>query len=356
MSTKQMEAEGGASAVLLEVVTRVPAILLASHYAGLAFQRARLPRISGNLTVGVLAGQHVLGLLTKLVTAKLAVVDNLCLAVIGVAAGAELHVADIRKNPRPTLVMTACITSFTWVFVFLAFLAVGRQLTFLADLSSAHVIAVASLVATLGVARSPASAIAVVREMRRPSGPFCSQVMAVTVVKDVLVIVLFAVNLELIALSGLRFHPHTTTVTVDADAGAVADVFAPDAPRSHAWRRRRVRATRAGGGVLLRRGCRLRRVDESAPPPAAFAPRAESRAAPRVRPRALRMPLRRGAPGRTRTAASVRRRRRDGGESTVRRRGVRARDAVCGGGRADARGEPRVLHARGRVAAPVERV
>ena len=54
--------------------------------------------------------------------------------------------------------------------------------------------------------------------------------MAVTVVKDVLVIVLFAVNLELIALSGLRFHPHSTTVTVDADADAVADVFAPDAP------------------------------------------------------------------------------------------------------------------------------
>ena len=105
----------------------------------------------------------------------------------------------------------------------------------------------------------------------RAAGPFCSQVMAVTVVKDVLVIVLFAVNLELIALSGLRFHPHTTTVTVDADADAVADVFAPDAPSVTA-RRRRVRATRAGGGVLLRRGCRLRRVDESAPPPAAFAP------------------------------------------------------------------------------------
>ena len=103
--------------------------------------------------------------------------------------------------------MTACVTSFTWVFVFLAFLAVGRQLAFLADLSSAHVVAVASLVATLGVARSPASAIAVMREMGA-AGPFCSQVMAVTVVKDVLVIVLFAVNLELIALSGLRFH-HT---------------------------------------------------------------------------------------------------------------------------------------------------
>lgn len=232
MSTKQMEAEGGASAVLLEVVTRVPAILLASHYAGLAFQRARLPRISGNLMVGVLAGQHVLGLLTKLVTAKLAVVDNLCLAVIGVAAGAELHIADIRKNPRPTLVMTACVTSFTWVFVFLAFLAVGRQLTFLADLSSAHVVAVASLVATLGVARSPASAIAVMREMDA-AGPFCSQVMAVTVVKDVLVIVLFAVNIELIALSGLRFHPHPTTTAIDA---AVADPGASDAASSVAVR------------------------------------------------------------------------------------------------------------------------
>lgn len=75
---------------------------------------------------------------------------------------------------------------------------------FLSHLSDAHVYAVASLAATLGVARSPASAIAVLREMEG-RGPFCSLVMSVTVVKDVLVVVMFAINLELVALSGLDF-------------------------------------------------------------------------------------------------------------------------------------------------------
>ena len=36
-------------------------------------------------------------------------------------------------------------------------------------------------------------------------GPFCSLVMSVTVVKDVLVVVMFAVNLELVAAARLDF-------------------------------------------------------------------------------------------------------------------------------------------------------
>ena len=65
------------------------------------------------------------------------------------------------------------------------------------------------MAATLGVARSPASAIAVLREMEG-KGPFCSLVMSVTVVKDVLVVVMFAVNLELVAAAGLDFSQAET--------------------------------------------------------------------------------------------------------------------------------------------------
>ena len=45
--------------------------------------------------------------------------------VVGVAAGSELIISDLRKNPKPALVMTASITAFTWVFVFIAFVLVG---------------------------------------------------------------------------------------------------------------------------------------------------------------------------------------------------------------------------------------
>jgi len=137
-------------------------------------------------------------------TTRLSLLDNLCLAVIGIAAGSELHLSELRKNPKPVLVMTASITVFTWVFIFAVFSAVGSQVEFLKDLTQAHVFAIASLAATLGVARSPASAIAVLRETEG-RGQFCTLVMSVTVVKDVLVVVMFAMNLELVALSGLDF-------------------------------------------------------------------------------------------------------------------------------------------------------
>ncbi len=193
-------------AELVEILTRTPFVLVLAYYVGKAFAKARLPRISGYLVTGVVCGSHVLGILGRGATRRLAGLDNLCLAVIGVAAGSELHLADLRRSPKPTLIMTAAITAFSWAIVFVTFCVVApsSNLDFLDGLSVAHVVAVGSLAATLAVARSPASAIAVLREMEG-RGPFCSLVMSVTVVKDVLVVVMFAVNLELVAAARLDF-------------------------------------------------------------------------------------------------------------------------------------------------------
>lgn len=191
-------------AELVEILTRTPFVLVLAYYVGKAFAKARLPRISGYLVTGVVCGSHVLGILGRGATRRLAGLDNLCLAVIGVAAGSELHLADLRRSPKPTLIMTAAITAFSWAFVFITFCVVApaSNLDFLP--SPRHVVAIGSLAATLSVARSPASAIAVLREMEG-RGPFCSLVMSVTVVKDVLVVVMFAVNLELVAAARLDF-------------------------------------------------------------------------------------------------------------------------------------------------------
>ena len=193
-------------AELVEILTRTPFVLVLAYYVGKAFAKARLPRISGYLVTGVVCGSHVLGILGRGATRRLAGLDNLCLAVIGVAAGSELHLTDLRRSPKPTLIMTAAITAFSWAFVFITFCVVApsSNLDFLDGLSVVHVVAVGSLAATLSVARSPASAIAVLREMEG-RGPFCSLVMSVTVVKDVLVVVMFAVNLELVAAARLDF-------------------------------------------------------------------------------------------------------------------------------------------------------
>lgn len=187
-----------------DTVARVSLVLLVASFAGRLCAKFRLPRISGYLLTGAVLGPRALMILTEQHTTRLGVTDSLCLAVIGVAAGAELKVQDLSRQPRPTLVMTLCITVFSFVFVFLAFLVVGPRVAFLEDLNTIHVITIASLLGTLAVARSPASAIAVLKEMDG-KGPFCQHVMAVTVVKDALVVVLFALNVEAVGFLDLDF-------------------------------------------------------------------------------------------------------------------------------------------------------
>ena len=192
---------------------RAVAVLLVASLAGRAFQRLRLPRISGYLLTGAALGPRALAVLGETHAARLAMCsDAMCLAVIGIAAGAELQLADLRRHPRPTLVMTACVSVFSFGFVFLAFLVVGPRVAFLKELGAAHVALVGSLLGTLAIARSPASAIAVLREMDA-RGPFCQHVMAVTVAKDALVVALFALNVEFAALANLDFSQPGSTAS-----------------------------------------------------------------------------------------------------------------------------------------------
>ncbi|KAI7841814.1 hypothetical protein COHA_004537 [Chlorella ohadii] len=72
----------------------------------------------------------------------------------------------------------------------------SSSLPFVQPLSAPHVTAVCTLASTLAVARSPASLIAVLKELEG-KGTYCSLVAAVVVVKDVVLFAAFAVNVEL---------------------------------------------------------------------------------------------------------------------------------------------------------------
>ena len=126
-------------------------------------------------------------------------IDNLCLAVIGIAAGCELHLGELRRKDfrQSVLVLTTAVTATSWLFIFPAVLLLGPHIGFLTGAPRTRLLSVASLTATLGVARSPASMIAVLREMDA-RGPFSTLVMSITVVKDVVVLILFSINVEVV--------------------------------------------------------------------------------------------------------------------------------------------------------------
>lgn len=86
-------------------------------------------------------------------------------------------------------------------------LGLAPYASFTSNMTPQQLYVVCSLCATLMIARSPASAIAVLQESGG-KGPFCSLVLTVVIVKDVLTIVLFSVNIEVARVLFSPGNPH----------------------------------------------------------------------------------------------------------------------------------------------------
>ena len=166
----------------------------ANQIAGF-FQKAKLPFITGVLVIGLFAGPFIFKLLPKGSGHSLQFINDISLAFIAFAAAAELYVKELRSRFKSIKWMTFGQLVVTFVFSSVAIFFLADQINFMRDMDNANKIAVAILMATIFVARSPASAIAVINEMRA-KGPFVQTAMGVTVVKDFLVILLFAICLS----------------------------------------------------------------------------------------------------------------------------------------------------------------
>ncbi|WIA08542.1 hypothetical protein OEZ85_007974 [Tetradesmus obliquus] len=170
-----------------------------SYYAGKAANLLRLPQITGYLVSGIICGPYVLGILNQESVTDLNIIEGACLGIIGLAAGAELLLSELNRSKRQVVSLTAGICVMTWFFCYFAIKWSASLTPVLPSVSSSQLTAIASLGGTLMMARSPASAIAVLKEMDA-KGPFVSLVMGVVVLKDVVVIVLFALNMELVPM------------------------------------------------------------------------------------------------------------------------------------------------------------
>jgi Trk K+ transport system NAD-binding subunit/Kef-type K+ transport system membrane component KefB len=168
-------------------------IVLASKEIGRFFSKIRLPLISGFLIAGVVAGPFVLGLIPLKAIEHLRFVDEVSLAVIAFAAGSELYLPDLRHRFKSIAWVTIGLVIATFTLGSLAVVILADSIPFMQALPPASRIAIAILAGAILVARSPSSAIAIVNELRA-KGPFTQTALGVTVVMDIVVITLFAVN------------------------------------------------------------------------------------------------------------------------------------------------------------------
>lgn len=71
-----------------------------SYYMGHGARLLKLPQITGYLISGIMCGPYLLGILSKESVADLNIIEGACLSIIGLAAGAELHLGELSRSKK----------------------------------------------------------------------------------------------------------------------------------------------------------------------------------------------------------------------------------------------------------------
>jgi Kef-type K+ transport system membrane component KefB len=169
--------------------------LIAAYLLGTASERVRLPRLSGYLLFGLLCGPFMLNLITAAMARDLQVVNGFALALIALVAGLELNVHRLRPHLRAvgvlggTVMLGALVVLAGVLWLAWPWLPLGEVGGALPRLAAAFV------TSALIVSFSPTVTLAVIAESRA-RGTLTELVMAVVILADLLLILVFALAMQ----------------------------------------------------------------------------------------------------------------------------------------------------------------
>ena len=166
-------------------------LLITAWLVGRLFERIKLPKVTGFLVLGLLTGPAVLGIVGKPQLADLNFVNDLAVSLIAFTAGGEIRLEWLKGQLKRVLILLGIdITVLTAVALALVF-GVWGFVPFLRDEDGLTVTVIALLVGSVMIANSPTVVIAMISEYRA-SGPLSQTTLAITVCKDLVLIVMFA--------------------------------------------------------------------------------------------------------------------------------------------------------------------
>ncbi len=182
-------------------------VALAAKIVGDWFSRIGLPYITGYLLTGMVAGPFILDLLPSEATTTLRYIDELALGIIAFVAGSELYLKEIRSRFRSISLISTGLLVFGLIIGGLALFFLTEFIPFTQGMETSSRLAVAILGSIILLALSPASTIAVIKEVRA-KGPFTSTILGVTVTMDVIIIIIFAIGVAVVSaiLDGIGFN------------------------------------------------------------------------------------------------------------------------------------------------------
>jgi len=166
-------------------------LLLAALFAGQMVAAISIPQLTGYIAAGVVAGPYVLQLVSVEMTDALRLINGVAVCLIALTAGGELSI----RRMRPLL---GTIRSMTlWAVVGTAVLLTGvifslqPLLPFFDRLTPGQGIAISALLGVTLASQSPAVVMALLSETRA-DGPVSQTTLALVVIADLVVILLYA--------------------------------------------------------------------------------------------------------------------------------------------------------------------
>jgi len=198
-------------------------LVLAAHVGGEVAKRVRLPRITGFVVTGLIVGPAWLGLVRGDEVAALGFIADAAAALIAFAAGSQITL-DMLRRDRAMLARLSLGTILLPLGIVAAVtLSVSPWFPLTVHQPFGDALAVALVLGTIAAASSPSLTVALMDELNA-RGPFARTVLGVSVAKDVLVIVLFALVLVMARplTSGGAIDVRVAGATLLRAAGSIA--------------------------------------------------------------------------------------------------------------------------------------
>ncbi len=210
-------------------------LLLFAFAMGEAAKMLNLPKITGFLFAGMVAGPYMLHLIDESSAQPLNLVNGIALSLIAFTAGGELKLSVLQTRLKAFIFTALGQFLYTFTAVFLLFAPIIHYTGMLGD-SLGVSMAAAVLLAVIATANSPATAVAVITETRS-KGPVSETVLGVTVIKDVIVVLMFGFALGMAGWitggereSGLEmalefFHEISASLAIGLVTGCVMIIY-----------------------------------------------------------------------------------------------------------------------------------
>lgn len=171
-------------------------LLLVGTLASELLEPLGLPHLTGYILAGIIAGPHVLSLLDHHTVERLGSVNNLALALISFAGGAELKLEMLRRDFRSLAWASFLQIVLVMIVMTGVFVAMRPFIPFVMSLPLTALFGVGLLWGTLSVTRSPSALLGILAQTRA-SGPLTNFSLGFVMTSDILVVILLALVMGL---------------------------------------------------------------------------------------------------------------------------------------------------------------